>query len=447
MTDQRTLGRRSLTGQDLGIAGEKERVEMRMAIIKGKLERVLLPAMRAHDIDMWLIVGREFNPDPMLPDIGDGWPGVRNAYIFFDNGSDRAEKIFIGSHELREGIIPEVYDRVITYGYSQEGLRPHLREIVHARDPQRIGVNMSPTLPMADGLTAMIKAYVEEAIGEVYAGRMVSAELVARDFRANRIDEEHPIFRRLCEWTALWEETAFSSEVIHPGQTTAADVHWWMRDKARQLGVGLEFLPGVRIIRQGERLPTNSSHIIQRGDVLSVDAGLAYLDYRSDIKRTVYILREGEVEPPASIQAAFDSALQVTDVLTENMRPGAIAHQVWEETMAWAEGQGYTVAYPSAGGRSGHEPSRPEVGIYGHSIGNATHDIGARVAVDWPHAYGDRVRYPLALNQWYSVELHVTTPLPEWDNRGLPIMIEDSIVLREDGPEYLASPQRALLLV
>jgi len=447
MTERHKGQTDDLTVESLGIPGEKERYEIRKSIIRGKLNHLLLPAMRAHDIDMWVVMSREFNPDPLLPDIGDGFPGVRNIYVFFDNGSDQVEKIFVGSHQLREQIIPDVYDQVTYYGYSKEGLRPHLKEVMDSRDPKRIGVNMSPTLPMADGLTAMLKEYLEESIGEKYARRLVSAELVARDFRANRIPEELPVFRKLCEWTVAWEEMAFSSRVIRPGETTAADVQWWMRDKARALGMWLEFLPGVRVTHNGEALPGGTAeHAIQPGDVVSVDAGLAYIDYRSDIKRTVYILRPGESEPPQSIRTAFDKGLQMADVLTANMKPGAIAHEVWDETMAWARDQGYEIDYPGIPGPSG-SLTGPRAGIYCHSIGNATHGIGARIAVDWPHAYGDRVRYPLELDQWYSIELHVTTPIPEWDNRGLRVMIEDTAVLAKEGVEYLAPPQRKLLVI
>jgi Xaa-Pro aminopeptidase len=436
-----------LTVESLGIPGEKERHEIRKSLVRDKLEQLLLPAMRAHDIDMWLIIAREFNPDPLLPDVGEHLPGVRNVYAFFDHGGDQAEKIFVGSHPFRESIIPDTYDNVTYYGYSQEGLRPHLKELVESRDPQRIGVNMSPTLPMADGLTVMMKQYLEDAIGEKYTQRLVSAELVARDFRANRIPEELPVFCKLCAWTVAWEEMAFSPKVLRPGETTADDIQWWMRDKARALGMELEFLPGVRVTHRGDELPTGSEHhVIQAGDVASVDAGLAFIDYRSDVKRTVYILRPGESEPSPSIRNAFAKGLEMAEVLTANMKPGAIAHEVWDQTMAWARGQGYEIDYPLMPGPTG-SLAAPRVGIYCHSVGNATHDIGARIAVDWPHAYGDRVRYPLGLNQWYSIELHVTTPIPEWDNKGLCVRIEDTAVLTEDGVEYVVPPQRELLLI
>src|SRR5688572_18986497 len=79
---------------------------VRSNIIKKRLDTVLLPAMRAHKIDLWLVFTREHNEDPLLSEIGGGWGGVRNAYLFFDRG-DRLEKIFIRSHELRDSTIPE----------------------------------------------------------------------------------------------------------------------------------------------------------------------------------------------------------------------------------------------------------------------------------------------------------------------------------------------------
>ena len=47
--------------------------------------------------------------------------------------------------------------------------------------------------------------------------------------------------------------------MIWPGVSTCADVYWWMRSKARELGMDLEFLPTIRINRQGNPLPTNSA--------------------------------------------------------------------------------------------------------------------------------------------------------------------------------------------
>ena len=438
-----------LPTEAIDIPDARERAQIRKDLITKRLDAVVLPAMRAHDIDMWLTFSREHHVDPILSEIGGGWGGVRNAYIFFDHGGDTPEKIFIGSHSLRDPTISDAYDVLVFYGYTEEGVRPHLRRVIEERDPRRIGINVSPTLPMADGLTWTLRNFLDETLGETYAARMVSAELVIRDFREMHIPEEIPVFSDLCAWTVAWEEEAFSDAVVTVGETTVADIHWWMRQRAMELGLITEFLPGVRITRDGENLPINSpDHVVMPGDILSVDAGVGYLDYRTDIKRTAYVLRPGETEAPESIQNAWERALEITDILTGNWKPGAIAHEVWEQTMEDVGELGYQSGQPKTGGNEEVDPRQAEVGVYSHSVGNSTHDIGARVAVDWPFAYGDRVRYPLRADAWYSVELHVSTPIPEWDGLVLPIRIEENArVLPEGGVEYFAPRQRELLLI
>lgn len=435
----------ALTLESLGIPDERERYDIRTRIVKQRVNKLLLPAMRQHGIDMWIILSREFNTDPLLPDLGGGWAGVRSAYVFFDNGTDVPDKLVLTSHELREELFSELYEQIL-YGYSAEGLAPHLRRVVHEREPKRIGINTSVTLPMADGLTSSLKQYLEDAIGPEYSKRLVTAELVARDFRASRLPEEFPVFRRLCEWTVAWCEEAFSQRVIWPGVSTCADVYWWMRKKARELGMELEFLPAIRINRQGNPLPTNTAREpILPGDLLTLDAGFAFDLYRSDFQRTAYILRPGENHPPDSLNQAFEASLRVRDRLTANMQPGEIAYHVWEKTMAWAQELGYDIMYPQVTGR--REVTTPMVGIYSHSLGGATHDIDARIAVNWPAAYGDRVGYPLQVNRWFAIELAVCTPIPEWDGRAALVPIEEDAALTDRGVEYFAAPQEKLMVL
>ena len=112
--------------------------------------------------------------------------------------------------------------------------------------------------------------------------------------------------------------------------------------------------------------------------------------------------------------------------------------------MKWAESEGYEIMYPAAAGRREATNAR-RVGIWCHSIGNSHHGIGARIAVDWPIAYGDRVRYPLELNRWYSVELGVSIPIPEWDGRAVYLGLEDEAALTERGIEFFIEHETRLL--
>jgi hypothetical protein len=87
------------------------------------------------------------------------------------------------------------------------------------------------------------------------------------------------------------------------------------------------------------------------------------------------------------------------------------------------------------------------VGIYGHSTGNSWHDIGARIATDWPMAYGDRVDYPLQEGEWYSEEFHVSTPIPEWGGKVWYARYEENMRVGAHGGEFIIPPQEKLLVI
>jgi Xaa-Pro aminopeptidase len=435
-----------ISRERLGVPDLRDRYKLKRDITIKKVNTLLLPTMRAHDIDMWIVLDREYNPDPFAGEIG-GHGGVRNAHIFYDNG-ERLEKIFIFSHLHREDLVPLLYDELIHYGYTPEGLRPHLAEAVKKRNPKRIGLNMSRTLPMADGLTVELKSYLDEAIGPELAAREVSAELLQRDFRATRLPEETELYRKLVGWTVAWEEEGLSRVGITPGVTTPDDLHWWWRERARELGLDIaSFLPGLRVIRDGRHLETNDpNEPILPGDTLSIDAGLSFAGYHTDLKRMAYVLRPGETAVPASLKRAYDNAKQVTDVLCSNMRPGRLGYEVWEMTTNWCAEAGYKIGYAMGIGGTAKD-TEPEVGVYCHSVGTDVHDIGARTSENNPHAFGNRVGYPLAADNWYSVELHISTPIPEWQDKTVKCTIEETALLTEDGPTFLVPRQEEWLLI
>ena len=148
-----------------------------------KMELHLQPAMRRAGVDMWIIMSREFNVDPMLQMFGDygisGWYGHRNAYIFFDPGDNAPlERTLLGTHQ--SGRMRDFFPTIISYG--EEGLKPHLAEFINNRDPQRIAINRSRTVAMADGITVELLAFLEEAIGPVYSSRLISAQDLIFDY-------------------------------------------------------------------------------------------------------------------------------------------------------------------------------------------------------------------------------------------------------------------------
>lgn len=431
---------------DYGIPNSRERFEIQKALISDKLQKALLPAMRNHGIDMWITLDRENNPDPLHVELGGRYSGVRAAYIFFDNGSDTPEKIYYSSHEQpANSVISQIYDEKVYYGYSKEGLTPYLSKAIYERDPKRIGVNTSHTLPEADGLTVGLKNYLVDTIGAEYADRIVSAELVVRDFRLNRAELEVELYTKLLEWSSRWMEEALSTANVVTGRTTAEDIAWWLQDRALELGVTGGGT--VRVVREGVLLPIHDPNIpLEPGDIVGIDGGLDYLGYEIDIKRTAYILRPGETVVPESLLSAWRAAHDMGDLYASKMKPGNIGHEIWETINAEAEKLGYKAVGPDSGGDA-VTTTTPEVGIYGHSVGNEAHDIGARIAADLPFAYGNRVRFPLVANEWESIELHVSTPIPEWDGKTWYARFEETAQITNDGARWLIPTQKELFLI
>ena len=195
----------------------RRRTEREWDVKAEKMRRHLLPLMRAHEIDLWIILSRENAPDPALELFGGygitGWYGHRNAYLFHDAGEDGLETTVLGTH--LSGHLARFYDTRELYG--EEGLAPHLRRYVEARDPRRIAINQSRTISMADGLTAELKEYLLDAVGPRYRDRIVSSEPLLVEYVSTRTPAEDAIQREASAATFAILRRALSNEAITPG--------------------------------------------------------------------------------------------------------------------------------------------------------------------------------------------------------------------------------------
>ena len=407
--------------------GFRPEIEIRNPIRQKKINELLLPIMRENAIDMWLILTREVNPDPMAHDIGADHVGYRGAFLFIDTGN-KLEKIAISafSNEIKW---TGIYDTVISY--YKEGLAPHLREIIHTYNPNAIGVNMSRDIPYADGLTAAMKEYLEEAIGPKLSQRLVSAENIAATFRARRIPEEVELFRRSAQIADKILFETLTPEVISPGKTTELDLTKVIETKMYENQVIACWAGACPAIRSGpvEDYITWSEKVIQPGDLIHIDFGVIYMGYGSDLQRNAYILRKGESELPEEIQSLFNIAMKGRELLLKEMRPGKKAYDVHRIVMNFLKGSGVDpIVVPHT--LDTHHP----------------HGAGPYLTPDYPERYGRRVHLSLEENQCFAVELIIRKTSPEHGGT-LTIGLEDDGVLRKDGIEWLAPPHTEIILI
>src|SRR6185436_6348592 len=342
----------------------RRRWELQRQIRLDKFEQVLPQAMRANGIDMWIVAVKENHIDPLWEDLGRGYVSGIGYYVFTDRGGERIERAALG---------PSGYLVEQAGAYDVFAAAATLPAFVKERNPKRIGVNMSEQIGPADGLSHTMYQHLVKTLGETYASRLVSAERVVSDFRSRRVATEIVAFGEAAGIAIQLTERALSNEVITPGRTTLEDVAWWLQDRLLERGLGSEFdMPSVYVTGPEGIVATSSPRIVQPGDVMMIDWGVQLMNFGTDVKRVAYVLKPGELAPPTSIQAAFDKALAVRDVVKKAIKPGVRADQTMKAMDAALRAAGYGVIEfnkPNADGKT-------DV-VYGfHPVGNTGHDIG-----------------------------------------------------------------------
>ena len=400
----------------------RRRYERLCQIRHEKFDRILPEAMRENGVDMWIIVMREGLLDPMWQDLGGGYVGGWAYWIFSDRGEDRIERTVLGAsgYSLQRC---GVYDR---FGAATE-----FAEFVRERDPDRIAVNMSPDIGLADGLSHTAYDHLVKTIGPQYASRLVSAEKLFSDYRSRHTATEIGAMAEAGEISRHISERALSNEIITPGVTTLEDVAWWMWDQLLQRGLGSSFdMPSVYITGPEGIEATSSDRIIQRGDVLMVDWGVGFLGQWTDMKRIAYVLRDGETTLPDSYRRAFDNGIRIREVMRRTIKPGRTAQRALDETQAAIEAAGFKrmVEFnrPSA-------DTTVEYIIGPHAVGDWGHGSGPSLAFFNPK----QLTFELKPTSFISIELFAYTPIPEWNGRKLRIPLEDDAIVTERGIEWL----------
>jgi Xaa-Pro aminopeptidase len=409
----------------------RRRWEMQRQIRLDKFEQVLPQAMRAQNIDMWIVAVKENHHDPLWQDLGRGYVSGVGYYVFTDRGGDRIERAALG---------PSGYLVEESGAYDIFAPAATLAAFVKDRNPRRIGVNMSDEIGPADGLSHTMYQHLVKTLGDPYASRLVSAERLVSEFRSRRVASEIVAFGEAAGIAIQLAERALSNEVITTGKTTLEDVAWWLQDRLLERALGSEFdMPSIYVTGPEGIVATSSARIIQPGDVMMIDWGVHLMNFGTDVKRVAYVLKPGELVPPRSIQAAFDKAIAVRDVLKKAIKPGVRADATMKTMDDALRAAGYGVIEFNRPGSD----DRTDV-VYGfHPVGNTGHDIGPSLTTWQPL----QRTFELYRQHIFSFEYFAYTPIAEWGGKKLRIPIEDDAILMEHGIQFLHPANHRLLVV
>jgi Xaa-Pro aminopeptidase len=386
-----------------------------------KFDLILPEVMRENKIDMWIIMSREGNFDPLYAEMGEGYVGHDGYYIFTDTGKPRIERAVLGI----DGYLLEE-----TKAYDYFGAESELKEFVAKRDPKRIGLNMSKDIGGADGLSYTGRQQLAEILGSKYEARFVSAEKLFSDFRSRHVASEVAVFAEAGDHSYQIAERALSNEVITPGITTLEDVAWWMKEQLFKNNLQSSFgMPSIYVTGPNGIEATSTDRIIQRGDILMLDWGVGLMNFYTDMKRMAYVLKQGEKEVPKSIQHAFEQAVKVRQIVVSTIKPGITAKQNEINVYKALKDTGFS---PIEFNKPGTD-DKTDVIIGCHSVGDWGHGTGPSIAFFNPV----QLTYIVKPSNLFSIELFAYTPMPEWGGKKLRIPLEDDAIVTERGVEWL----------
>jgi Xaa-Pro aminopeptidase len=413
---------------DVRILSHREQSGLQRSWIEKRFNTVLPDLMRRSGIEMWIIVSREYNDDPVfrsMAPVTTYSSRRRTILVFHDRGGSRGvERISIGRFD---------YDRLFTLEKTHnDGQWEGLRKLVEQRDPKSIGINTSDLYSHADGLTANEKENLVRALGAKYAERMKSAETLAISWLEAKLPEETEAYRHVMKVAHQIIAEAFSNRVIIPGATTHLDLAWWMRQRVAELGLGQWFHPSITVWRKGgaPEDPGGAGIVIQRGDMLHCDFGIVYLGFSTDTQHNANVILPNETDAPAGLKEGLKAANRLQDLTMQYAKPGVAGNAALRSALEQARREGLTPM------------------IYSHPIGYHGHGAGAPIGmVDYQGGVPGRGDHLLRAGGWHSIELNVVHRVKEWGNEAVRFALEEDALLTERGWEWIDGRQTEFYLI
>ncbi|WP_299253210.1 M24 family metallopeptidase [uncultured Aquimarina sp.] len=417
------------------ILPERERADIVDQILSDRFNNLLPKLMDRTDIDMWILISREYNEDPVLRTMLPAkWLNARRRTIlvfYRDKEKNTIEHLAVARYNVGKNI-DSAWDKE-----KQPNQWKALMDIITKRDPKKIGINYSEHFGIVDGI---VKTDYEEFIKELpenYQSRVTSAEKLAIGWIETRTEQEMELYKELVQTTHDIIAEAFSTKVIKPGTTTTDDVVWWLRQKVTDMGLKTWFHPTVDIQRAGEKLESHitsfsnrpDKKIIRKGDLIHCDFGITYLRLNTDCQQHAYILNNEEMVPPEFLTKAFSDGNRVQDIFTANFETGKTGNQILLKSLEEGRAEGLV-------------PS-----IYTHPLGLYGHSSGTTLGM-WDSQGGVPVNgdYPLYENTVYAIELNTTVTLTEW-NKDIRIMLEEAGFWGPKGFRYVNERQTELITI
>jgi len=170
------------------------------------------------------------------------------------------------------------------------------------------------------------------------------------------------------------------------------------------------------------------SGVINGGDLLWCDFGVVAMGLATDTQHIAYVLKEDETDAPQGLKNALKVGNNLQDIVLRNLIVGKTGNEIFESAKSEMVSQGI----------NGN--------IYCHPIGDYGHSAGPLIGMSDHQNAIPRGNIPVRNATWFSIELNVIVPIPEWNNAAITLSMEEDVYLH-GAPQWVYGRQTDIHLI
>jgi Xaa-Pro aminopeptidase len=372
-------------------------------------------------LDCWLTFVRETaeQPDPAYKLIVNHDVVWQSAFLLTRSGARIAIVARYDDDLVRQSALYEV----VRY---TDDIAPALLSVLQRLDPTSIALNYASSDLAADGLThGMYLQLCDVLKGTPYPQRFLSSGPLISRLRNRKTAVELTHMRRAIQETE--EIFARVTAFLHQG-SSQRDIGRMMHAEMRARKLGPAWSSDTcPVVKFGPHTlfghGASDDTALEPGWLASVDFGVSYQGYCSDLQRLWYLCRPGEAGVPAAVQKAFQAVRGAIEAGKALLCPGIQGWQVDAVARRFLCEAGY-----------------PEyMHALGHSVGRHVHDGGPLLGPRWAR-YGETPYYPIEAGSVFTLELGVMT------RQGY-VGLEDEVIVTSEGCAWFSCPQEEIYLL
>ncbi|NLE15489.1 MAG: aminopeptidase P family protein [Spirochaetales bacterium] len=414
----------------------------------------LLPAvMEETGIDMWIVIGDEYNEGPVVESLlpSSFFHARRTAAFLFVRQNTKVVRMVVSKPDFSidrfyepvllkpKGFDWETFYRSFASRYDIEAIR-HLPEedvfscisrMVRQYNPANIAIDVSGQVAFADGLSKSNHDKLVACLDPLYHSRLQSSEDVAVRWLETRRPKEIEVMQHITLVTRQIIAQLYSRAVIIPGKTTIGEARFFLMESAIKLGMIPWFDATVWIRRKGCSHIDEDAAVINEGDLLHCDFGVRYGKLCSDVQEMAYVKASDDELLIAELQSIHAKAMRLQDILADNFVQGRTGNEVLHLSLeqARSEGMKKPMIY-----------SHP-IGFFGHGPGPTIGSFGNQVFVP---GSGERILHDATC---YAMELNVMEEVPSWDHMTIMYGQEIDILFVDSEVKFYAGRQEQLTII